>query len=189
MTTRSVRDTPIELREVVLKSAVVHSLTYLVVGLVAATALDYAGLFATSGLGEYMRPTTDRWVMAGPLFQPLRGAMFGVVVYLLRGPVLEAPRGWLTLWFVLVALGIAGTFGPSPGSFEGMIYTVLPLWVHLRGLPEVLVQSLLYAVLLHTWVTAPRRWLTWTLSVTCALLLALPALGLVVTALGIAPAP
>lgn len=174
----------IKLGEVALKAAIVHSVTYMVMGLLASTVFDYADLFATSGLGDYMRPVTDRWVMAGPLFQPLRGALFGLVVYVLRQPVLGSRRGWLTLWFVLVALGIAGTFGPAPGSFEGLIYTVLPLWTHLRGLPEVLLQSLLFALLLHVWVTAPRRWLTWTLSTTCAILLALPVLGLLVTGPG-----
>ncbi len=168
------------LLEIVLKAAATHSLTYMVMGLAASTLLDYSGLFATTELGAIMRPMTDPWVMAGPLFQPLRGALFGLVVYGLRQPVLETRHGWLTLWFVLVAVGIVGTFGPTPGSLEGLIYTTLPLSVHLRGLPEILLQSLLFAAILPLWLTTPRRWLTWVLGVACCVLLALPALGLLV---------
>ena len=73
------------LLEIVLKAAATHSLTYMVMGLAASTLLDYSGLFATTELGAIMRPMTDPWVMAGPLFQPLRGALFGLVVALLLG--------------------------------------------------------------------------------------------------------
>jgi len=40
------------------------------------------------------------------------------------------------MWLTLVVLGILGTFGPAPGSLEGMFFTIFPLWVHLRGLPK-----------------------------------------------------
>ncbi|MBL8095053.1 MAG: hypothetical protein JNL73_12865 [Anaerolineales bacterium] len=170
--------TPYDLPVIVAKAAVTHTVTYFVIGLLASTLFDYAGLFAQPGLGAYMRAIDDRWVMAGPLFQPVRGALFGLVIYLLRQPTLQARRGWLTLWFVLVAVGILNTFGPTPGSIEGLIYTQLPLATHLRGLPEVLLQSLLLSVTLYVWVNHPRPWLTWALGITCAVLLALPVLGL-----------
>lgn len=170
-----------DLPVIVAKAAVTHTVTYFVMGLLASTLFDYAGLFAQPGLGAYMRTIDDRWVMAGPLFQPIRGALFGLVIYLLRQPTLQVRRGWLTLWVVLVALGILNTFGPTPGSIEGLIYTTLPISTHLRGLPEVLIQSLLLAVILSIWVNAPRPWLTWTLGIACAVMLALPALGLLLS--------
>jgi hypothetical protein len=86
------------------------------------------------------------------------------------------------MWAVLVGFGILGTFGPSPGSLEGLIYTQLPLISHLRGLPEVILQALLLSWLLFYWVNHPdKRWLSWLLGVLFFLALIFPALGLLLT--------
>ena len=168
-------------REIVLKTVVAHTVTYFVTGVLAFVLLDYQRLYAETDLRHVMRPTTDPLVMAGPLFQPLRGLIFGVAFALLRRSWLRQPNGWLRLWAVLVALSILSTFGPSPGSIEGMIYTTLPLGLHAIGLPEVLIQSLLLAVVLFFWVSHPeKRWLRWTMGIAFGLVLALPALGLLV---------
>jgi hypothetical protein len=167
---------------VTLKTVVAHTITYFVMGLLASTILDYGRLFAESSLNVMMRQTSDPIVMAAPLFQPIRGALFGIVFYLLREPFFGKKRGWLVMWLTLVVLGILGTFGPAPGSLEGMFFTIFPLWVHLRGLPEVLLQSLFLSLLLFYWVNHPeKRWLNWTLGIIFFVLLALPLLGLLVT--------
>ena len=166
------------LGEVVVKTMVTHTVTYFLVGLAAFWGLDYTRTFAEPGVRSLMRPTDDPLVMAGPLFQPIRGLLFGLVFYLLRQPVYGARSGWLVLWLVLVVVGILGTFGPAPGSVEGMVYTTLPLRFHLESLPELVVQSLALAALLWYWVNHPRRWLTWGLGVAFAAALVLPALGL-----------
>jgi hypothetical protein len=86
------------------------------------------------------------------------------------------------MWIVMVAVGIFGTFGPSPGSLEGMVYTVFPLWVHLRGLPEVLLQSLFLSLILFYWVNQPqKRWLNRVMGTAFVILMALPLLGLLAT--------
>jgi hypothetical protein len=119
--------------------------------------------------------------MAGPLFQPLRGLLFGLVFWLLREPLFARPRGWLVLWAVLLVLGAFNTFGPAPGSIEGMIYTVFPPSVHFRGLPELVLQTLLLSAILTYWVRHPaKRWLAWTMGVAMALVMTLPVLGLLV---------
>jgi hypothetical protein len=64
---------------------------------------------------------------------------------------------------VLVGFGILGTFGPSPGSFEGLIYT----------------QLLRLSWLAFYWVNHPeKRWLTWLLVVLFFLVLLFSILGL-----------
>lgn len=50
----------------------------------AFTLLDYRPLFAEPDLRGLMRPTDDPLLLAGPLVQPIRRAMFGRVFYLLR---------------------------------------------------------------------------------------------------------
>ena len=167
---------------VVLKTIVAHTITYVIMGLLASTLLDYARFFAESSLNVMMRPTSDPLVMAAPLYQPIRGILFGIVFYLLREPFFGKKRGWLVMWLTLVVLGIIGTFGPTPGSLEGMFFTIFPLWVHLRGLPEVLLQSLFLSLLLFYWVNHPeKRWLNWVLGITFFILMLFPILGLLVT--------
>jgi hypothetical protein len=62
---------------------------------------------------------------------------------------------------------------------EGIIYTVLPLWLHLIGLPEILLQSLFLSLLVFYWVNHPQKmWLNWSMGVAFFVVLLLPALGL-----------
>lgn len=165
--------------EIGLKTIVAHTVTYFIMGLLASTLLSYGALYAGTSLNQLMRQVSDPLVMAGPLFQPIRGALFGVVFYLLREIIFNQRRGWLILWAVLLIVGILGTFGPTPGSLEGMIYTILPLWIHLRGLPEVVLQSLVLSVLVVYWVDHPeKKWLNWLLGAAFFIVLLLPALGL-----------
>ena len=170
------------LSEALVKTIVTHTVTYFIMGLLASTIFNYAGFFSQSSLNVMMRPTTDVWVMAGPLFQPIRGILFGLVFYLLREPFFGKKNGWLVMWFTLVVIGILGTFGPTPGSLEGMIYTIFPLWVHLRGLPEVLLQSLFLSLILFYWVNHPqKKGLSWVMGIAFVILMSLPILGLLVS--------
>jgi len=66
-----------------------------------------------------MRPITDKWVMAGPLLQPIRGLIFALVFYPLRTCFFNRGNGWLLMSWILVALGILSTFAAASGSIEG----------------------------------------------------------------------
>ncbi len=161
------------------KTVVVHTVTYFVAGILAYTLGNYERTFAEPPLSHFMRPTTDPWVMAGPLFQPIRGLIFALAFFPLREVLFARKKGWLILWWVLVALGILSTFGPSPGSVEGMIYTIIPPLDQILGLWETVLQSFLLAALLFQWVNHPeKRWLSWTLGVVFSILMILPVLGL-----------
>ena len=175
------RQGPATLGGIVGRTVVTHTVTYFVMGLLALTLLDYARVFAETGLSALMRPTSDPLVMAGPLFQPIRGLLYGVVFYLLRDVFFGTRRGWLVMWVVLMVVGSINTSGPVTGSVEGLIYTTLPLWVHLRGVPEVLLQTFLLSVIVFHWVRHPeKRWIAWVMGGAMAVCLVLPALGLLV---------
>lgn len=166
-------------RELAFKTVVVHTVTYFLVGLAAFSAFNYTQAFAQPELHGFMRGTDDAIVRAGPLFQPLRGMLFALAFYPLREVLFARKNGWLVAWLLLVSIGIFSTFGPSPGSIEGMIYTTLPLDRHLGGMIEILAQSCLFSWLLHRWVTQPRsRWLNWPLIAAFVVVMVLPALGL-----------
>lgn len=165
---------------VILKTIVVHTVTYFVVGIIVFNLLDYPARFAEPIVRELMRPTDDPLVMAGPLFQPIRGLLFGIVFSLLREVLFARKNGWLILWITLAFLGIFSPFGPVSGSIEGMVYTKLPIPGQLVGLIEVLAQSFLLAVVTFYWVRhREKRWLSWVLVGLFVIILLLTTLGMV----------
>lgn len=172
---------------VALKTTLVHTATYFFIGLLSCTFLDYTAKYADPVVANFMRQTGDPLVAAGPMFQTLRGILFGIVFYALREIIFPRKRGWLTLWLVLVIVGILSPFGASPSSIEGMLYTVMPMWFHIAGFPEVFIQSGLLAFLTHYWVNHPeKKWLGWVFGITCAVVVLLSILGLL-SALGVLP--
>jgi hypothetical protein len=169
------------------KTIVVHNITYFLMGLLASALLGYAESFASPWMACWMRQTDDPMVMAGPLFAPIRGLIFALAFYPLRETLFGRKNGWLIMWWLLVALGILSTFGPAPGSVEGMVYTIIPIAQQLTGWLEVVPQALLLSIILFYWVNHPeKRWLTWLLVAVFVVLLLMPALGLLVTSMGMA---
>jgi hypothetical protein len=158
------------------KTAVCHTLTYFLMGTLAAYFLNYGAEFAKPGSG--MRPISDPWVIAGPLFQPLRGVIFASVFYPLRDTLFGKKNGWFVMAWLLIAVGILSTFGPAPASIEGMIYTPVPPLHQLRSWLELVPQAVLLSLLLFYWVRNPAKWLNWLLGTIFVIAMALPVLGL-----------
>src|SRR5512147_241604 len=97
--------------ETIVKTMVSHTITYFLVGVLAFLTLDYAKtVYSDPSVAASSRPTSDPMVMAGPLFQPIRGILFGIVFYMLREAFFRRPRGWLTMWVTLLVIGILGQF-------------------------------------------------------------------------------
>jgi len=86
----------------------------------------------------------------------------------------------LLMAWILIAVGILGTFAAPPGSMEGFIYTTVPAALQSRGYLEVVPQALLLSALLCYWVNRPgRRWLNWTLGAAYVICVGLPLLSFV----------
>lgn len=167
---------------IAVKTIVTHTVTYMLMGVLASTLFDYRAWFAESELRLIMRQFGDPWIMAGPLFQPVRGLLFAFVFYLLREHLFGRRRGWLVMWVMLVVVGILSTFGPAPGSIEGMLYTIFPVGLHVAAWPEGLLQSLLLAWILCYWVDHPeKRWLSWLMGAVFLLVIAMISMGLLVS--------
>ena len=154
-----------------------HVVTYFVAGILAYTFLDYATLFQSEGFSCLMRPLDSKWIAAGPALQVIRGAD-------LRCGAVPLPERVSCRWAGLAeAVGaVAGPGdlfhgGAAPGSVEGMIYTKIPIGSQLRGLPEILLQTLAFSVLLTTWHRHPHRAWAVIMGTVTALVLLMSAAG------------
>ena len=161
------------------KTIIVHTVSYFVMGILAFTILDYTSLFSDPNFKNFMRQVNDPLVAAGPLFQPIRGILFAVVFYLFRETFFGKKNGWQSMWLALIIIGVFSTFGPAPGSIEGLIFTTIPLKFQLIGLPEVILQALLLSFVLYYWVNHPeKKWLPWTLTPLFILVIIFSVLGI-----------
>lgn len=160
------KENQITLFGLTLKAIVAHTITYFIVGLVAYNVFNYASDFAQADMRTWMRQTNDPIVALGPALQFLRGILFALAFYPLREILFGRKNGWLVIWLLLVSLGIFSTFGPTPGSVEGAIYTTLPLREQFLsgGMLEILSQSFLFSGILYYWINHPeKRWISWVL--------------------------
>lgn len=138
------------------KVAVTHVLTYMLCGMLAMTLFDYQSTIESIG----MRGTDDIMVQLAPVFQIARGALFAVVLWLIRPAFMERRHGWLVVWAVIAILGIFNTPATSPGSIEALIYLEPagePLNTSIGGTLEILTQTLLFSVVSVWWIKRPAR--------------------------------
>ena len=167
----------IRLVDLILKTSVVHTVTYFVAGAAAMTLYNYEQYFnEVAQRGGLLRSFDDPILMAGPLFQPIRGVIFALAFYPIRSVIFVSPYGWLILWWILIALGILSTFGAAPNSIESLIYTTrTPDFLNV----ETEVQALGLAGFLWLWVRHPeRRWFGWLMWGSFAMIVVMISMGL-----------
>ena len=91
----------------------------------------------------------------GPLLQVVRGMVIATVLLPFRSALASKRNGWLHLWLLLIGIGLVSTSAAAPSSLEGIVYTRLPLWYHAIGLPEMLIQTLVFSCLVHAHLRIP----------------------------------
>jgi hypothetical protein len=160
------------------KTVVCHTITYFVMGLLAFHFLHYADFINKPNSG--MRPTTDPLVILGPALQIVRVVLFALVFYPFREILFTRRIGWLLVAWMLIGVGILGTFAAPPGSLEGYIYTTVPVASQVRGYLEIVPQALLLSALLFYWIRHPgKAWLNSVLGAAYAICVLLPVIGLI----------
>ncbi len=165
---------------IIIQTAVVHTITYFIVGFSAFTLFKYTATLSDSK--NNMRPATDLIVRIGTLFQPIRGVLFGIVFYLLKDIVFQQKDGWLIIWIMLVAIGILSTFAPAASSIEGFIYLKSDYGRNWGGLIEILIQSFLLSIITYYWVNhSDSILLTWIMGILFTIVILLPSLVLLVS--------
>jgi len=167
--------------DVTVKTILTHTVTYFLVGWLAYSFFSHVSLPGGGSIYTAIRPVTDPLVMLGTPLQAVRGLLFGLVFYLLQRSLFSGKNGGLLIWLTLLVFGILGTFGPTAGSLEGMIFTYQPLLGHLYSLPEIVLQSLLLSLVLFYWVNHPeKKWLNWAMGTVYVLVITMALLGIMV---------
>lgn len=133
------------------RAMLVQTISYFLFGLIMSNIFDYGTLFQREGIRDFMRPIDSPYVIFGTLIQPIRGLLFAIGLWPLRRTIFENKHGWLILWIIFGIFGILSPPAPAPSSLEGVIYTQLPIWYHLVGLPEIMLQTLTFSLVLYGW--------------------------------------
>ncbi|MDI9477191.1 MAG: hypothetical protein QM345_00330 [Bacillota bacterium] len=134
-----------------------HVVSYMIMGILASFLFNYSERFVAGTLRLYMLPTDSPLVALGPALQIIRGLIFTVVLWPVKNTFIEGEKGWLKLWVLFIGLAILGTAGPTPGSIEGMIYTRVSMAEHIFFLPEVVLQTLVFSIIVYNWYKRPSR--------------------------------
>ena len=172
------QDSQVRFVPLALKTVVCHTITYFVCGLLAYKLLNYEAIINNPCSG--MRSTTSLWVTLGAPLQMFRGVLFASIFYLFRERLFRQRNGWIAMAWMLIGIGILGTFAAPGGSLEGYIFTTIPPLLQMRGYLEVVPQAVLLSALLVYWVRHPgKKGLSWGLSVAYVIAAGLPLLSLV----------
>jgi hypothetical protein len=134
-----------------------HMVTYMIMGMFAASLLDYQYIFDSSLMSCFYRPFNSPWIAAGPGLQIFRGLAFALALWYFKESFLHKKYGWLKLWGLLVGLAILSTAGAAPGSIEGFIYTKIPVADQIIGYLEVVPQTGFFALFVCYWYENPKR--------------------------------
>ena len=134
-----------------LRVIIAHMATYFLFGIIMSNVFDYAEVFKREIIRDYMIPFDEHNITYGPFLQPIRGLIFAIGLWPIRSLLIEKKRGWLILWGLLVTIGILSTPSAAPSSLEGIVYSKIPMWYHLMGLPEITLQTLLFSIWLVWW--------------------------------------
>jgi hypothetical protein len=140
----------------VLRSTVLHVVTYLVIGAASywLLARDYwTGPDALPWLRDPEGDFVPRWFLPA---QVVRGVLHGVALFPLRGALLGmGARGGLVVASLLLVIGLVAGIS---GVIEDWVYTTtFHAGLFLAHLPEVVIQTLLYGYLLLAWERRKER--------------------------------
>lgn len=130
----------------ILKISLIHVLTYIVCGMLAMFVFGYQSSVSQIG----MRDTKSLIVGLSPLFQIIRGFLFGLIFWIVKDTFLHRKNGWLIIWLMILILGVFNTPSTAPGSIEYFIYCepIPGAWkIELGGLIEILIQTFLFSII------------------------------------------
>lgn len=134
-----------------LRFIVVHTLTYLVFGIIFMLTSQYFEYFKNDPLfSQVMKPSDALSVQLAPLVQLLRGALLALAIYPFRDVIIGRSSGWIKLFILLFVLTSIGAVITGPGSIEGFLYTHFS-FNPIIGYPEIALQMFAFSWLFCRW--------------------------------------
>jgi hypothetical protein len=122
-----------------------HTIAYFVAGIFALGVVNYRELFGTEIISSFMKSIDEPIVvLGGTVLQILRGIILALILLPLRKTFFEEKHGLVKLGIIIFGLAFLIPIGPSPGSFEGLIYTKIPFMYQILGYPEAIIFVLLF---------------------------------------------
>jgi hypothetical protein len=73
------------------------------------------------------------------------------------------------------------TVSAAVGSFEGIIYTHIPLKFHLIGLPEIVLYNTIFTIMLWLWYKKPQKLYNIISAILVAIIVLMSLLGILVS--------
>ena len=135
--------------------AATHTIAYFIAGIFALYVLRYDEIFSFGSL-SFMRPIDSPWIAAGPGLQIIRGFLLAFFLFPFRTIFLKTKKGWIKFWFLTFGLSYLLTISPAIGSYEGLLYTTIPIKYHLIGIPEVVLYITVFTTLMWAWYKKPK---------------------------------
>jgi len=142
----------------VFRITVAHTVAYFFAGIFALVFMNYREHYASDSLGMLMLPVDSPIVALGPGLNIIRGIILGLVLLPVRNMIL-GDKGFLKLALLIFGLSVISTIGPTPGSFDGYIYTKLPVQYHLLGIPETLLYVAMFVGIPFFWYKTEKKYL------------------------------
>jgi hypothetical protein len=125
-----------------------HTIAYFIAGCFAMYVFNYKELVESNTLSLFMKPTTAPVVALGPALQIIRGLLVGLILLPLRRVFTEERYGFLKLGLLILGLSVLFTFAAASGSFEGFIYTTIPIAEQVVGYVEAILWLSLFVAIL-----------------------------------------
>ncbi|WP_295156517.1 hypothetical protein [uncultured Brachyspira sp.] len=133
-----------------IKVAVIHTLTYMFFGMLFSNIFDYKSIYSNDIVVNFMRGFESPLTFIGPFLQPIRAIFIAIALFPIR-KIIITKFGWFIVWLIFVCIAIISAPASAPSSIEGLIYTQLPIEFHLINLPELLLQTFSFSLIL--WIS------------------------------------
>ena len=163
--------------EFIWRIASAHTIAYFIAGILALVFMNYKDVFAAETISAIMRPVESPWVVLGAGLQIFRGIIIALVLLPFKETFISK-NGWIKFAVLILGLSYVSTIGPTFGSFEGYIYTKMPLQYHLLGIPEALIYTFLLTFIISIWYRKQSKALNIISIVLVALIILMSLLGL-----------
>lgn len=157
--------------------AALHTIAYFIAGLFAVRFMNYSAEFGSETMANIMLPV-DHWQVAVGLgLQPIRGVIIALVLLPIK-KIIIADKGWIKLAFLILGLSFLSTIWPAIGSFDGYIFTKVPLKYHLLAIPETVIYIFLFTSFLSGWYKNPVRGVNFMVAIFIGFILLMSLFGL-----------